>query len=174
MWSILTFVLIIIVINVVYVSLFTLRMILTIKGQKALASVLSIMEVFVYLMGLTIVLDSLDNPWNVAAYCLGYGMGVYMGGRIEEHLALGYSQVQVIVDSFESELPIKLRALGYGVTSWAADGKDGKRLMMQVLVKRSNEKLLMRQLNDLSPKAFIVSYEPKFFKGGFWTRRIQR
>jgi uncharacterized protein YebE (UPF0316 family) len=149
-------------------------MIMTIKGQKALASVLSVIEVFVYLMGLTIVLDSLDNPWNVAAYCLGYGIGVYMGGRIEERLALGYSQVQVIVDSFESELPIKLRALGYGVTSWAADGKDGKRLMMQVLVKRSNEKLLMSQLHDLSPKAFIVSYEPKFFKGGFWVRRIQK
>jgi uncharacterized protein YebE (UPF0316 family) len=174
MWSILVFVLIIIVINVVYVSLFTLRMIMTIKGQKSLASVLSIVEVFVYLMGLTIVLDSLDNPWNVAAYCLGYGIGVYMGGRIEERLALGYSQVQVIVDSFESELPIKLRALGYGVTSWAADGKDGKRLMMQVLVKRSNEKVLMNQLHDLSPKAFIVSYEPKFFKGGFWVRRIQK
>ncbi|MCI3922369.1 DUF2179 domain-containing protein [Paenibacillus sp. TRM 82003] len=165
---------IIVVINVVYVSLFTLRMIMTIKGQKAYASVLSVVEVFVYLMGLTIVLDNLDNPWNVAAYCIGYGIGVYTGGRIEERLALGYSQVQVIVDSLETELPIKLRALGYGVTSWAADGKDGKRLMMQVLVKRSNERLLLTQLNDLSPKAFIVSYEPKFFKGGFWVRRIQR
>ncbi|HZG56340.1 DUF2179 domain-containing protein [Paenibacillus sp.] len=174
MWWPFTFILLIVGINVVYVSLFTLRMILTIKGQKALASVLSVVEVFIYLMGLTIVLDSLNNPWNVAAYCLGYGIGVYLGGRIEERLALGYSQVQVIVDSFENELPIQLRALGYGVTSWAADGKDGKRLMMQVLVKRSNEKLLMTQLNDLSPKAFIVSYEPKFFKGGFWTRRIQR
>jgi len=174
MWWPFTFILLIVGINVVYVSLFTLRMILTIKGQKALASVLSVVEVFIYLMGLTIVLDSLNNPWNVAAYCLGYGIGVYLGGRIEERLALGYSQVQVIVDSFENELPIQLRALGYGVTSWAADGKDGKRLMMQVLVKRSNEKLLMTQLNDLSPKAFIVSYEPKFFKGGFWIRRIQR
>ncbi|WP_309118412.1 DUF2179 domain-containing protein [Paenibacillus sp.] len=174
MWQALSFALIIIGINVVYVSLFTLRMILTIKGQKALASVLSVMEVFIYLMGLTLVLDRLDNPWNVAAYCLGYGVGVYLGGRIEERLALGYSQVQVIVDSLEAELPPMLRSLGYGVTSWVADGKDGKRLMMQVLVKRSNEKRLLEQLNELSPKAFIVSYEPKFFKGGFWVRRIQK
>lgn len=168
------FALLIIVINIVYVSLNTLRVIMTVKGQKAIASVLSVVEVFVYLMGLTIVLDNLDNPWNVAAYCLGFGLGVYIGSRIEERLALGYSHVQVIVDSLETELAIKLRSLGYGVTSWAADGKDGKRLVMQVLVKRSNEKLLMRQLQELSPKAFIVSYEPKFFIGGFWTRRIQR
>ncbi|HZG87617.1 DUF2179 domain-containing protein [Paenibacillus sp.] len=173
MWWAVTFAGIIVAINVVYVSMFTLRMILTIKGQKALASVLSVFEVFIYLMGLTIVLDSLNNPWNVAAYCLGYGLGVYFGGRIEERLALGYSQLQVIVDSLETELPVRLRALGYGVTSWTADGKDGKRLMMQVLVKRSNESRLMAQLQELSPKAFIVSYEPKFFKGGFWVRRIQ-
>ena len=61
MWQALSFALIIIGINVVYVSLFTLRMILTIKGQKALASVLSIVEVFIYLMGLTLVLDRLDT-----------------------------------------------------------------------------------------------------------------
>jgi len=169
-----TFVLIIIVINIVYVSLNTLRVILTVKGQKAIASVLSVVEVFVYLMGLTLVLDSLDNFWNVAAYCLGFGLGVYIGSRIEERLALGYAQVQVIVDSLETDLSFKLRALGYGVTSWAADGKDGKRLVMQVLLKRSNEKLLLEQLSELSPKAFVISYEPKFFKGGFWTRRIHR
>lgn len=172
MWSILTFALVIVGINIVYVSLFTLRMIMTIKGKKALASALSIIEVFIYLMGLTMVLNRLNNPWNVAAYCLGYGFGVYLGGRIEERLALGYSQVQVIVDSLETELPVKLRSLGYGVTSWAADGKDGKRLVMQVLVKRSNEPRLLSQLLELSPKAFIVSYEPKYFKGGFWIRRI--
>ena len=40
-------------------------------------------EVFVYLMGLTIVLDKLDNPINIAAYCVGWGMGVYLGSKIE-------------------------------------------------------------------------------------------
>ncbi len=163
----------IIVINIVYVSLFTLRMILVIKGQKFLASVLSVFEVFIYLMGLNIVLNNLDQPLNIAAYCIGWGTGVYVGIKIEERLALGYSNVQVIVDSLEVELPGQLRALGYGVTSWSADGKDAKRTVMQVLVKRSNEKRLMKQLEELSPKAFIVSYEPKFFKGGFWVRRLR-
>lgn len=163
----------IVIINIAYVSLFTLRMIMVIKGQKFLASVLSVFEVFIYLMGLNIVLNSLDQPLNIAAYCIGWGTGVYVGSKIEERLALGYSSVQVIVDSLEIELPGQLRALGYGVTSWPADGKDAKRLVMQVLVKRSNEKRLMKQLSELSPKAFIVSYEPKFFKGGFWVRRLR-
>ena len=60
--------LIIVVINIVYVSLFTLRVILVFKGYRIVASILSMAEVFVYLMGLTIVLDNLDNPINIATY----------------------------------------------------------------------------------------------------------
>lgn len=167
-------ILVIIGINVVYVSLYTLRMIFVIKGWKKVASLLSVFELFVYMSGLGIVLKNLDNPWNLGAYCIGYGLGVYIGGLIEEYLALGYVTVQVTVDSLELELSSKLREYGYGVTSWLADGKDGQRLMMQVLAKRSNERRLLEILEHLSPKAFVVSYEPKHFKGGFWIKHISR
>jgi len=149
-------------------------MILVIKGQRILASILSLGEVLVYIIGLGIVLENLDNPWNVAAYCVGYGLGVYIGSRIEEYLALGYVTVQVTVDCVERELPSKLRDYGYGVTSWLADGKDGPRLMMQVLAKRSNERKLLDVLDKFCPKAFVVSYEPKNFKGGFWIKRMPK
>lgn len=128
------------------------------------------LEVFIYLMGLNLVLQNVNNPYNMAAYCIGFGIGVYMGSRIEEYLALGYLVVQVIVDSLEMELAAQLREKGYGVTSWPADGRDGKRLVLQVLVKRNNEKRLMQILQGLSPSAFVISHEPKNFKGGFWIR----
>ncbi len=165
-------ILIIIVINVTYVAMFTLRMILVLKGQKLLASLLSMVEVFIYLMGLTIVLDNLDKPLNILAYCVGFGTGVYLGSKIEEMLALGYVMVQIVIDSDEGNVGQMLRDKGYGVTSWLADGRDGKRLVMQVLAKRSNEKKLLKAIENLSPKAFVISYEPKMFKGGFWVRKI--
>ncbi|GGD81191.1 DUF2179 domain-containing protein [Paenibacillus nasutitermitis] len=161
-------------INVVYVSIFTLRLILVIKGRRGAASLMAMVEVFVYLAGLNLVLQNLSNPVNMAAYCLGFGIGVYAGSRIEEYLALGYSVVQVIVDSAATALPNKLRDFGYGVTSWMAEGRDGQRLIMQVLVKRSNEKQLMRSIMVVAPKAFVISHEPRQFKGGFWTRMIER
>lgn len=159
--------------NIAYVAFFTLRMILVIKGRRVLASFLSMLEVFVYLIGLTIVLNNLDKPINIAAYCIGWGAGVYLGSKIEEYLALGYVTVQVIVDSVEIELPIALRERGYGVTSWIADGRDGKRLVMQILAKRSHERKLIEVIKDLSPRAFVISYEPKSFKGGFWVKRLK-
>jgi len=130
-------------------------------------------EVFIYIVGLSIVLQNLDKPINIIAYCVGYALGVYVGSRIEERLALGYINIQVIVDSLQSTLPEMLRERGYGVTSWEADGKDGKRLIMHVLAKRSNESVLMKYLQEVSPHAFIISYEPKNFKGGFWVKNVR-
>lgn len=158
---------IIIAINIIYVSLFTLRVILVIKGYRAIAAFLSMGEVFVYLMGLTIVLDNLDQPANIAAYCIGWGIGVYLGGKIESYLALGYVVLEVIVNSVEYNLPIKVREQGYGVTSWLADGKDGQRLVMKVLAKRNREQKLRKLVISISPGAFIISYEPTHFNGGF-------
>ena len=148
-------------------SLTTLRLILVIKGYGVVASFLSMAEVFVYLMGLTMVLDNLEDPLNIAAYCIGWGLGVYLGSIIENRLALGYVVFEVIVNSLEIELPSQIREKGYGVTSWTADGKDGKRLCMKVLAKRKNEQKLKKFITSMSPKAFIISYEPTRFNGGF-------
>ncbi|MGE4353274.1 MAG: DUF2179 domain-containing protein [Oscillospiraceae bacterium] len=160
-------------INIVYVSLNTIRTIIVIKGQRVLASVMSMAEVGVYLMGLTMVLQNLDSPINIAAYCIGYGAGVYIGSMIEQYLALGYVDVQIIVDSVDCKLPNLLRENGYGVTSWDAEGRDGARLVLHVLAKRSNEKKLLRLLHEIAPNAFVISYEPKHFIGGFWTKHIR-
>lgn len=164
----------IICINVVYVSINTLRTILVIKGQSLLASIISIVEIAVYLCGLTIVLDHLNSPINIIAYCFGYGIGVYVGSLIEQYLALGYVNVQIIVDSVAHDLPEFLRKKGFGVTSWTAEGRNGLRLVLQVLAKRSNEKELLKLINEMAPNAFIISYEPKHFVGGFWTKNMHK
>lgn len=143
------------------------------KSRRALATAISMIEVFVYLMGLTIVLNNIENPLNIIAYCVGWGSGVWLGIKIEEWMALGYCTLQIVVDSGSTSLPVTLRERGYGVTSWLAEGKDGPRLVMQVLAKRNNEKKLLRTINELAPKAFVISYEPRFFRGGFWTKRLK-
>jgi uncharacterized protein YebE (UPF0316 family) len=162
----------IVLMNIVYVSLFTIRIILVMKSRRLLAAFISMFEVFVYLMGLTIVLNNIDKPLNLAAYCIGWGTGVWLGIKIEEWLALGYVTLQIVVDSGSNALPIVLRDKGFGVTSWMAEGRDGSRVVMEVLAKRSLEKQLMRFIQENAPKAFVISYEPRTFRGGFWTKRL--
>lgn len=166
-------VLTIIVINIIYVSIATVRMIIMLKGQRISAGLLSMIEVFTYVIGLNIVLANIHNPVNLIAYCVGWGSGVYLGSKIESWLALGYVTVQIIVDQDRSHLPEMLREKGFGVTSWTAQGREGHRLAMLVLAKRSNERRLLRTIDELAPKSFVISHDPRFFQGGFWTKRLR-
>src|SRR5690606_40741426 len=77
-------VIIILVINIVYVSFFTIRMILTMKGQRYTAALISTVEVVIYVVGLGLVLDNLNQIQNLIAYAVGYGLGVIVGMKIEE------------------------------------------------------------------------------------------
>jgi uncharacterized protein YebE (UPF0316 family) len=147
-------------------------MMLVMKGQKVLASMISMLEVYVYLLGLAIVLENLNNIFNIIGYCLGWGIGVYLGGRIEEYLALGYVTIQAIVSSVDFQLPMVLQKQGYGVTSWSAEGKSGNRTVIQVLAKRRYEQRVINLINQMSPNAFIISYELKNFKEGFWGKSV--
>ncbi|WP_085505264.1 DUF2179 domain-containing protein [Thalassobacillus devorans] len=165
---------IILVINIVYVSFFTIRMILTLKGQRYLAAFISMFEIVVYILGLGLVLDNLDQIQNVIAYAVGYALGVIVGMKIEEKLALGYITVNVISSSPDIEFTRKLRDKGYGVTSWFAYGMEGDRLAMQILTPRKYELKLYDTIRTLDPKAFIIAYEPKQIHGGFWVKQVKK
>jgi uncharacterized protein YebE (UPF0316 family) len=167
-------ILLIIAINITYVSLTTVRLILMIKGLRELAACLSVAEVFVYITGLSIILTNLNSVWNIAAYCVGYGMGVYVGSRLEEKLALGYITAQVITNTVNNDFPDILRDKGFGVTSWLGEGRDGPRLVMLVLAKRNRQKELLKIIDSTCPAAFVLFDEPKNFRGGFWTKKIGR
>lgn len=167
-------VLIIFAINIVYVSFFTVRMILTLKGYRYIAAAVSMVEVVIYVIGLGLVLDSLDQIQNLIAYALGYGAGVIIGTKIEERLALGYITVNVITANIDKEMPAELRRLGYGVTDASANGLSGSRSTMQILTPRKYELQLYKTITEIDPKAFIISYEPKAIHGGFWVKNVKR
>lgn len=165
---------IIFAINIVYVSFFTVRMILTLKGMRYLAATVSIFEVIIYVVGLGLVLDNLDQIQNLIAYALGYGLGVLVGMKIEEKLALGYLTVNVVTTEWDRKFTEELRAKGYGVTSWMAYGMDGDRLAMQILTPRKYEHNLYEAIKEIDPKAFIIAHEPKSIHGGFWVKAVKK
>ncbi|MBG9585913.1 DUF2179 domain-containing protein [Cytobacillus firmus] len=165
---------IILIINIVYVSFFTIRMILTLKGQRYLAAFISTIEVVIYVIGLGLVLDNLNEIQNLIAYAVGYGIGVIVGMKIEEKLALGYITVNVITKEYDRDLPKALRDKGYGVTNWAANGLEGDRMALQILTPRKYELKLYQTIKELDPKAFIIAYEPKTIHGGFWVKSVKR
>lgn len=165
---------IILLINVVYVTLNTVRMILTLKNHRYLAALISMFEIVMYVVGLGLVLDRLDEIQNLLAYAAGFGLGVIVGIKIEEKLALGYITVSVITSDFEQDLAHLLRDRGYGVTEWVANGREGARLKMEILTPRRSELRLYNTVRELAPSAFLISHEPRAFRGGFWVKALRR
>jgi len=162
------------VINLVYITLNTLRVILTMRGYRKAAPLLAIVEVIIYTVGLSMVMQYLSNPIYLIVYALGFGVGIYTGMLIEDRLALGYSVVYIITDSLDHTLADNLRNQGYGVTIQPGYGRDEDRLILTVLTPRTNERQLFKTIDETSPAAFYYSSEAKYIRGGFWTKTINR
>lgn len=170
----LTMVAIIFIVNVLYVSLMTIRMILTLKGRTYIAAFVSMFEIVIYVVGLGLVLDNLDQIQNLIAYAIGFATGLIIGSKIEEKLALGYITVNVVSANPDLKFTQRLREKGYGVTSWSSYGMDGDRLSVQILTPRKYELNLYQAIHEIDPKAFIISYEPKRIHGGFWVKQVRK
>src|SRR5690606_22323000 len=82
--------LIIFIAQLIYVPVLTLRTIMMVKGMKERASAMGMLEGVIYVVALGIVFSDLSNYYNMAAYALGFGVGLYIGQIIEQKLAIGY------------------------------------------------------------------------------------
>lgn len=164
-------------INFAYITLNTLRFLLTMKGSRVIAPLVSMAEITIYILGLSMVLDRLDDPLNLFAYALGYAVGISVGIKIEDALALGYIMVTAILPSnseSDRQLPKILRDNGYGVTQSYAQGLEGERMILEILSPRKNERELYQLIKSIEERAFIISYEPKYISGGFWTKKVRK
>ncbi|MGX7243363.1 DUF2179 domain-containing protein [Enterococcus quebecensis] len=164
------------VINFSYITLNTIRFMLTMKGYRLIAPLVSMAEITIYVLGLSMVLNRLDDPLNLVVYALGYAVGISVGIKIEDYLALGYIMVTAILPSSTEQLnlPEILREHGYGVTQSFGQGREGERMILEILSPRKNERSLYKLINETEPRAFIISYEPKFISGGFWTKKVRK
>ncbi|VYT81848.1 DUF2179 domain-containing protein [Clostridium tertium] len=163
------------VLQLIYVPLLTLRTTFVVKGKKVQASLFAFLEAIIYIVSLGIVFSDLKNFLNIGSYILGYGIGVYIGGRIEEKLAIGYRSIHVNLTNYNEDLINKLRELRFGVTTYEGEGiNKEKRFKLEIVSHRSRENEVISLIQSLEKNAFIVSYEPTQFRGGYITKQLKK
>lgn len=176
-WTLLAF---IFGINVLYLTINTLRLLLQARGLIFLAPVFGFFEILCYTIGLNYVLKNLTNPIYLIAYAVGFAIGIGLGMLIERLLAIGYLMTEIIVpagnqlDGTGEVLAEVLRSHGYGVTEFIGHGKNGERLLLKVLTPRKKAKQIYSLVNEIMPRAFITSFNPSRIQGGFWSRGIEK
>lgn len=167
-------ILLIILLQLAYVPMLTLRTICMVKNLTILTSLFGFLESLIYIFGLAIIFNGEQSIIEMLVYALGFGIGLALGIFIEKKLAIGYLSIQVIINNRNDIMIALLRDFGFGVTIYQGEGKDGSRYRLEILAKRNREKELMNLINKHEPKAFIISYEPTRFKGGFLTKVMSK
>lgn len=160
-------IILIILLQLTFVPLLTLRTIFMVKKMNLLASCFGFLESFIYVFGLSLVLSGEQTTLAMAIYAFGFGLGLYVGGIVENKMAIGYTSFSVNLNKRNNEMITILREKGFGVTLFEGEGRDSKRIKLEILTKRSREKELLACIDIYEPSAFIIAYEPTKFRGGF-------
>ena len=164
----------ILVINITFVSMHTIRMVFIFKGKRILAAIIGAVEAFIFILGIGLVMENMDAFHNFFAYAGGYAIGILVGVKLEEKLAIGYVTVKVVSKNIMFPLSQELRRKGFGVTSWLGEGRGGQRLVLEILTSRKDQRDLYNYILTFDPEAFIMSYEPQHFRGGFWVNNLRK
>ncbi len=149
-------------------SLATFRILMLMRGRSLLASLIGFLESGIYILALSQVMQHLDNPFKMVLFAAGFAVGNYVGSNIEERIALGYVNVQVISVGCSGTLQSQLREEGFGVTAVEGSGKDGLHYILYVLSKRRDLPKLMKLINNTDGKAFTCVLDTRKTFGGFF------
>ncbi len=142
--------------RIVDVSLGTLRIIFVTKGMRHIAPLVGFVEVLIWIIAISRIMQNLDNWLCYIAYAAGFASGNFMGMLIEEKLAIGHEMVRVITRRDATNLINELREKGYGVTSVKAEGIDGKVAVIYLIVRRSMIKEVLGIINKNNPRALYT------------------
>lgn len=154
--------------RVVDMSMATFRILMLMRGRGFTASLIGFMESLLYIFALGEVLKRLDNPINMVFFAAGFAVGNFVGSRIEERVALGYINAQIISVNSHDSLQIDLREAGFGVTSLEGCGKDGTHYILHVMLKRKDLHKMMQMVSSADEKAFVSIFDTRQIFGGFF------
>jgi len=149
-------------------TLDTLRVLVVMRGKKAIAWVLGFFQAAIFVLAISSVLKDLNNIVNVFGYAAGFATGNVVGMLIEERLAIGHTHLRIVSSRWGSAIADQLREEGYAVTEVAGRGKDGMVTILNCSVLRKNGDRVRKIINSVDADAFITAEDVRPVRRGFW------
>ena len=151
----------------IYVMFSTFETIFVSKGNKMVAPIVGGIKIAIYTSGLSYVLPKLSESYvNLFVYSIGYTFGTYIGMVIIEKMKIGETTLYATLSEDSEDIINKLIDKGFGVSYYYINGKESKRLRVEIVTSRKREKELFNTLVELDENVFIISYEPYNYHGG--------
>jgi uncharacterized protein YebE (UPF0316 family) len=165
--------LVIFCLRIVDVSLATLRMLLSVRGVKYAAPVIGFFEILIWLTAVGTAIQHLDSPLHLIGYAAGFSMGTLVGLTIEERMAIGMAAIRVVSRHGGVELAEALRELGFGVTEYSGQGREGSVEVVDAVMRRRDVPRAMSAIDYWDPEAFVTIQEPRAIRRG-WLLQTRR
>ncbi|MCX6062585.1 MAG: DUF5698 domain-containing protein [Caldiserica bacterium] len=160
---------IVFVVKFVNMALQTLSMNFLIKGRRLYTFIFAFLEVMVYLVGLSQVLNNM-TIYKMLGYAFGYATGALFGIWLEQKLAIGNQTWLIIPNDNPYRLAYYLRDRGFGITTISGSGMDSNRTIILTTTMRKNIALLSASLAELAPDAFVSVLDTRTTMGGHVNR----
>jgi len=153
--------------RVIDIALATYRVQMIVSRKKVLAGIIGFIEVFIFIIIVSKVIQDIGNWMNVLAYCAGFAVGNILGITITEKTSHDMISVGIISKGHWPEIEQRLREEGFGVTRNLSYGLQGELQVLRIITSRS----LFPKIRDITleydRKAFITSYIIMGKSGGY-------
>lgn len=153
------------------VTLGTLRNIFLSKNIRYIVPFLGFFEVLIWLMAVSQIIQNLHNVLCYIAFAGGYSMGIFVGIKIEERLALGTQLLRIITNLDPSSLIQNLQQNNFGVTSIDAQGAKGPVKILMTVIKRKDVELVAKLIDEHNPHAFYSIEDVRTANQGVFPRK---
>ncbi|MBR9989506.1 MAG: DUF2179 domain-containing protein [Gemmatimonadetes bacterium] len=165
--------LIIFALRIVDVSMSTVRILLAVRGYKVAVPIIGFFEVLVWVFAVGNAIRFLDSGWHLLGYAGGFATGNVVGLLIEERLAIGFATIRVVSTHAGVEMADALRNIGFGVTEFGGQGRDGRVEVVYTVCMRRDIERVVDEIERWDEQAFITVEEPRDIRWG-WMQSAPR
>ena len=156
--------------KIVEITIQSLKTCMMVKGQRLKAAGLGFVECIIWGLVISTLIGSLgDDLLLLVFYCIGYATGLFLGSTIENKIALGTSNLELIAsDESTEKITAYLKENDRGYTVFEGHGSKEKMNMIFVVLPRKETPKVLREIRkSCDNKVFVAVSEVSKYAGGY-------
>ena len=156
--------------KIVEISIQSLKTVMMVKGQRFKAAALGFIECIIWGLAISTIIGTLgDDMFLLVFYCVGYAVGLFLGATIENKIALGTSNLELIAnDGSTQKITEYLKQNNRGYTILEGHGSIEKMNIIFIVLPRREAPRTIKEIRRLCDnKVFVTASEVSRYVGGY-------
>lgn len=156
--------------KIIEITIQSLKTCMMVKGQRLKAAGLGFVECAIWGLVISTIISTLgDNLLLLLFYCIGYATGLFLGSTIENKIALGTSNLELIAsDESTEKITEYLKSNNRGYTVFEGHGSIDKMNMIFIVLPRKETPRVLKEIKkSCDSKVFVVASEVSKYAGGY-------